>query len=286
VAEEVIGGYKVLKHLVTGQTSQVWEVVEANSGRHFAMKLLLPEKLHDGPSRRFLMHEARVGIELTHPNIIRIVKVGDDPTNPFFVMEFFPAGNLKLRLMHREVAFLREKAQDILKQAATAFAFMNAKGFVHRDIKPDNILVANSGDVRIIDFALAQRLEKRPSFFAKVFRKKAKPQGTRSYMSPEQIRGQPLDGRADIYSFAATAFEIVTTTADRPGRPPFVASTSHELLTKHLTDKPVTPQAFNRDVTDQFSQLLMRMLAKKREDRPRDFHEVLMKMRTMTVFKV
>jgi serine/threonine protein kinase len=284
VAEEVIGGYQMLRHLVTGQTSQVWEVVEANSGRHFAMKLLLPEKLHDSASRRFLLHEAKVGIELTHANIIRIVKVGEEPKNPYFVMDFFPAGNLKLRVMHREVAFIREKAQDIFKQAATALAFMNAKRFVHRDVKPDNILVANSGDVRIIDFALTQRMEK-PSFFSKLFRRKPKPQGTRSYMSPEQIRGEPLDGRADIYSFAATAFEVITTTADRPGRPPFVASTSHELLTKHLTDKPVTPQTFNRDVTDQFSQLLLRMLAKKREDRPRDFHEVLMKMRTMKVFK-
>ena len=130
-------------------------------------------------------------------------------------MEYFPAGNLKVRIMRKELDFLREKGQDILKQAATGLAFMNAKGWVHRDVKPDNILVASSGDVRIIDFALAQRI---PTGLVQVLLAQGKTQGTRSYMSPEQIRGQPLDGRADIYSFGAMCYEMVT------GRPPFRAA--------------------------------------------------------------
>ena len=89
MSEEVIGGYRLLKHLVTGQASQVWEVRDA-SGRHFAMKLLLPEKVSNAQYRHFLLHEAEVGKEMTHPNIIRIVNVDRDPKNPFFVMEFFP----------------------------------------------------------------------------------------------------------------------------------------------------------------------------------------------------
>src|SRR5487761_156075 len=99
VTEEAAGGYRLLKHMVTGQTSQVWEVVEASSGRHFAMKLLLPEKVHDSGHRHFLFHEAEVGKQLAHPNIIRIVKVDHSSNNPHFVMEYFPAGNLKLRIM-------------------------------------------------------------------------------------------------------------------------------------------------------------------------------------------
>lgn len=277
MSEEVLGGYRLLKHMMTGQTSQVWEVVELSSHRHFAMKLLLPEKAQDADHRRFLFHEAEVGKELAHPNIIRIVAVDKSKTNPYFVMEFFPAGSLKVRLMRKETDFIREKAQDILKQWATGLAFMNAKGWVHRDVKPDNVLVNSVGETKIIDFAISQKIPK--GFFEKLFFKRAKAQGTMSYMSPEQIRGQILDGRADIYSFGASAYEIVT------GRPPFRGSSPQDLLNKHITEKVVGPKVYNSDVTDEFNDLVVRMLAKNRNDRPRDFHEVLMAMRTMRVFK-
>ncbi len=277
MAEDLLGGYRLLKHMVTGQTSQVWEVVEAASGRHFAMKLLLPERVHDPVHRQFLFHEAEVGKQLAHPNIIRIVKVDRSADNPHIVMEYFPAGNLKLRIMRKEHDFLREKGHDILKQAATGLAFMNAKGWVHRDVKPDNVLVASSGDVRLIDFALAQRKQKE-SILSKFFKRKSKPAGTRSYMSPEQIRGLALDGRADVYSFGALCYEMVA------GRPPFRAASSQELLTKHITEKPVSPRHYNPEVTEEFADLILRMLAKKKEDRPRDFHEVLMQLRPVRLF--
>jgi serine/threonine protein kinase len=277
VAEEVIGNYRLMKHMATGQTSQVWEVVEVSSGRHFAMKLLLPEKAREAMHRRFLFHEAEVGKSLAHPNIIRIVHIDRTSTTPNFVMEFFPSGSLKARLMRKDDAFIREKGQDLLKQAATALAFMNAKGWVHRDIKPDNILVNSASEVRLIDFALAQRIRKM-GFFRRIFGRKAKSQGTRSYMSPEQIRGLPLDGRADIYSFAATAYEMVT------GRPPFRGVSAQDLLHKHIAEKPVTPRQFNPDVTEEFAALILHMLAKKKEERPRDFHEVLMAMRGIRLF--
>jgi serine/threonine protein kinase len=275
VSGEVLGGYRLMKHMATGQTSQVWEVVEVSSMRHFAMKLLLPEKARDPVHRRFLFHEAEVGKQLAHPNIIRIITVDRSQANPHFVMEFFPSGSLKARMLRKDDAFLREKAQDILKQTATGLAFMNAKGWIHRDVKPDNILVNSAGDVRLIDFALAQRP---PTGLARFFARKAKAQGTRSYMSPEQIRGQVLDTRADIYSFAATAFELVT------GRPPFRAATSQDLLVKHISEKPVSPRQYNPEVTEDFAALVLRMLAKKKEERPRDFHEVLMAMRTLKVY--
>jgi serine/threonine protein kinase len=261
--------------MMTGQSSQVWEVVEESSGRHFAMKFLLPEKLQDPEHRRMLFHEAEVGMSLTHQNIIRIIKLEKDKVNPYFLMEFFPAGNLKIRIMHKKWDFIKEHAHNIFKQAATALAYMNTTGWVHRDVKPDNIMVNSAGEVRLIDFALAQRVSK-----GGVFRKKrGRSAGTRSYMSPEQIRGEALDGRADIYSFGITAYEIVT------GRPPFRASTPTELLNKHIVEKPVTPQMHNPDITDEFAALVLRMIAKKKQDRPKDFHEVLMKLREIKVFK-
>ena len=276
MSEEVLGGYRLLKHMVTGQTSQVWEVVELASGRHFAMKLLLPEKARDSVHRGFLLHEADVGQKLAHPNIIRIVHVEKSKDNPYFVMEYFPAGNLKMRLMRDEKEFLHEKLQDILKQWATALAFMNAKGWVHRDVKPDNVLVNSAGDLRLIDFALAQRIV--TGFWEKLFFRKTKAQGTRSYMSPEQIRGLPLDGRADVYSFGASVYEMIA------GRPPFRGSSSQELLTKHITEKPITPRQYDSTINEEFAGLVLKMLSKKKEDRPKDFHEILMAMRPMRIW--
>jgi serine/threonine-protein kinase len=276
MADEIIGGYRLLKFMWPGQTSQVWEVVETASHRHFAMKLLLPEKVDDPVIRETLFHEARVGLQLAHPNIIRIVKVGTDKKNPYFVMEFFPASNLRMRIQRKETEFLAERAQDILKQAATALAFMNAQGWVHRDVKPDNMLLNAAGSLRIIDFALAQRI---PTGLSKMFWRKKKPQGTRSYMSPEQIRGLALDTRADIYSFGISAYELTT------GRTPFTAPSNQELLQKHISEAPVSPMMRNPDITKEFSELVLRMLEKKKEDRPKDFHEVLMALRTIRVFK-
>jgi serine/threonine protein kinase len=278
VAEETLGNYRLLNLMMTGQTSQVWEAVELSSHRHFAIKLLLPEKAAIGDNRRLLFHEATVGQKLAHANIIKIVHVNKDPKTPYFVMEYFPAGSLKLRLVRKQFDFIKERAHSIFKQAATGLAYMNASGWVHRDIKPDNLLVNAAGDLRIIDFALAQRIQK-PSLFAKLFHRRGKAAGTRTYMSPEQIRDELIDGRADIYSFGASAYELVT------NRPPFRGRDNQDLLQKHIVEKPVSPQAYNPDVTDECAEWILRMLAKNRQDRPRDFHEVLMKLRTIKIFK-
>lgn len=278
MADEVIEGYKLQNCMMTGQNSQVWEVVEVSSGRHFAMKLLLPEKAGNSELRKLLFHEANVGKQLAHQNVIKIVHVGTSKEHPHFVMEFFPSGALKLRIVRKQYDFIKEHVHSILKQAATGFAYMNASGWVHRDVKPDNILVNSAGEVRIIDFALAQKIEK-PSFFSKLFRRKPNVAGTRSYMSPEQIRGEPLDGRADIYSFGATAFEIVTY------RPPFRAASQQELLQKHIVEKAPPPQSFNKDVTDEFGNLVQKMLAKKPEQRPQTFHDVLKVLNAIKIYK-
>jgi serine/threonine protein kinase len=271
--------------MATGQSSQVWEVVEVSSHRHFAMKLLLPEKAAVAEYRRTLFHEAEVAQKLTHENIIRIFKVHRDLKIPNFVMEFFPAGSLKSRLLasrsdKKQAQYMHEKLHDLLRQAATALAFTNAKGWVHRDVKPDNFLSNGAGQLRLIDFALATRAQKGGGgFLSRLFARKQKTMGTRSYMSPEQIFGKPLDGRADVYSFGAACYELAT------GRPPFRAATSDDLLKKHIREKPVSPAVHNPEVTDEFSALVLRMLSKKRDDRPKDFHEVLMALRGMRVFK-
>ena len=281
MADDVISGYKLLKCMMTGQSSQVWEVVEQSSHRHFAMKLLLPEKAKLRDQRKLLMHEASVGKQLSHTNVIRIQAIGDEKEYCYYVMEFFPAGSLNTRLKLKQYDFIKERAHSIFKQAAVALAYITASGWVHRDIKPDNMLVNSAGELRIIDFALAQPIQT-DSMMTRLMRRfkgRQPVQGTKSYMSPEQIRGAPLDGRADIYSFGASCFELLTY------RPPFRGATSQELLQKHIIEKPTSPQMFNSDITDEMSDLILRMLAKKRDDRPPTFHDVLKVLNTIKVYK-
>ncbi len=274
---EVIGGYRLRTLLQTGQTSQVFEVVEPSSNRHFAMKLLLPEAAENPEHRRGLFNEAEIGIKLTHQNVIRIYKVNRSPTTPFFIMEFFPSGSLRLRLQAKDTAFLREHARKIFKEVATGLAYMNAMGYVHRDVKPDNILVNAVGDTKIIDFAISKKI---PTGLARWFFRKEKPQGTPSYMAPEQILGEIPDARSDIYSYGCTLYELTT------GRPPFRGSSMNDLLSRHFKEKPAAPSVYNNDLTDEFSAFVLKLLAKRKTDRPSNFHEVLISLKKVKqIFK-
>ena len=276
---DTVGGYKLRTKLHAGPTSEVYEVVEPQSGRHFAMKVLKDQFAADADQRKMLFHEAAVGTELKHENVVTILKVSQSKEAPHFVMEYFSAGSLGVRLKSKDPAeakFLKDHAKAVFKQVAVGLAYMNETGYVHKDVKPDNVLVDASGHAKIIDFAISQKIK---TGLAKMLHRKGKPQGTPSYMSPEQIRDEVIDGRADLYSYGAMLYELVT------GKKPFTGSTTTELLNKHLSAMPDAPAAINPDVTAEFSKLVLRMLAKNRDDRPANFHEVLMALKPIQVFR-
>lgn len=273
---ETIGGYKLRSLLQTGQVSQVFEVVEPLSNRHFAMKVLLPEAAEKKDVRTNLFHEAEVGIKLRHENVIHILKISRDVHSPHFIMEYFPSGSMRTRLMGKDFTFIKEHAMKIFKAATTGLAYMHASGWVHCDVKPDNMLVNASGQLKWIDFAISRRM---PKGLGKLFHRQSKAQGTPSYMAPEQIRKQALDARADVYGLGCTFYELMT------GRPPFRGNTIPDLLNKQLVEKAATPQTHNKDITDEFAALTLKMLSKKKEERPETCHDVLIAMRKMKVFK-
>src|SRR5262249_15611687 len=167
-------------------------------------------------------------------------------------MEFFPSGSLRLRLQAKDFNFIKEHSRKIFKEAATGLAYMNAMGYVHRDVKPDNILVNSLGDTKIIDFAITRKMESAGGL-ARLFRRKGPVQGTPSFMSPEQIRNERLDGRADIYSYACTLYELTT------GRKPFVGSTQGDLLNRQLLEKVSPPLVYNKDLTEEFSAFVVKL---------------------------
>ena len=274
MAGQVLNGFRFLSLLMTGQTSQVWQVLREEDRKYFALKVLLPETVRDPIHRKFLEHEARVGLELKHENVIRVFDYFPDRRNPHFVMEYFPSVNLKLRIVYKQ-PMVREQMVEIVSQTCKALAHMHERKWVHKDIKPDNVLVSNGARVRLIDFALAGRVH---TGWRKLFARRGAVMGTRSYMSPEQIRGEPLDGRADIYSLGVTLFELVT------GRRPFVADNPTLLLQKHLYGSPDPPRAFNREISEEFEEFILRLLSKKRGDRPDSVPSVLAEFRHLRHF--
>ena len=272
-----IGNYKFVRTLLPGQNSEVMEVVQEGTGKKFAMKQLLASKGQDSSERKLFEFEAKLGMDLRHPNLLRVYEFVKDKYQPYFVMEFFPGNSLRLGLGKRDLyEKLKPKLHRIISQSAAGLAFMHDRGWVHRDIKPENILYSKTAEVRVLDFALAMKVK---TGLGKMFASKPPCQGTHSYMSPEQIRRLPVAVTADIYSFGITCYELGC------GRQPFRANSPTELLQKHISEMPSPPTVHNKEITGEFSDLVMKMIKKKPADRPQSLHEVLSQFNRMRVFK-
>jgi serine/threonine protein kinase len=275
--DEQIDEYHLVHRIHNGQNSRVWEVFDEVSDEHVAMKILADANALDKSLRKSLRHEWQVAQQLDHPNLIRCLRFVEDEETAYIIMELFVSRNIKERTQSRQKDFLTSHARGIIEQVGEALAHMHGRGWVHRDVKPANILVASDGQVRLIDFGLVERAVMPRWQRLRPRRKVA--QGTISYMSPEQIRGEHADIRADIYCLGATLYEMVT------GRPPLVGQTRSDLLNKHLTEPPRPATAHNPQVTDEFALLLQWMLEKKPEHRPPKVEVLLQRLEETPIFK-
>ncbi|MBX6314234.1 MAG: serine/threonine protein kinase [Isosphaeraceae bacterium] len=277
-SDDRIGGFRFVRVLHQGQNSTVMEVVQESTGKRFVLKQLLPSRIDDSAERKAFEFEAKMGMLLRHPNLIRIHEYHKDREGPYFVMDYFPSST-HLRMVvgkPREYEWVRPKLHWIIEQAASALAYMHDQGWVHRDIKPENIIINKVGETRVIDYALMRKI---PTGLAKLFSGKPPRQGTHSYMSPEQIRCEPPAVSADVYSFGVLCYELGC------GRQPFRANSPSELLSKHIKELPSPPTVHNKNLTPEYSDLVMQMLRKKPADRPKDLHEFLSKFSRIRIYK-
>jgi serine/threonine protein kinase len=273
---DFLGPYRLTRLIRVGITTEVWEAAKTDDTTRYVLKVVKRDK-KTKEEVAAMKNEYDCGKSLKHKNIIKIYDFSTNNESTYLVMELFEHENLKLQLREgpKKVAHL---ALKIIEQSAEALFYFNSEGWIHRDVKPDNFLVSNEGVVKLIDFAIST---KQQSGLAALFGFGKKPvQGTRSYMSPEQIRNQNLDARADVYSFGCVVFELLS------GKPPFTGTNPDELLTKHLTGSIPSVQVYNDNVTPEFANVIKKMMAKKREDRPANFFEFLKAFRSTKVFKI
>jgi serine/threonine protein kinase len=276
---ESIGPLQLQKKLGVGKLSEVWTAHDTSaeaSGQKklWAVKFLVADAARDRNQRKLLEHELRVSKSLAHPGIVRIDRFEVIDEIPLLVMELFDHPNLKTQLAETPET-LAARLPRILTEAALALAHVHGRGWIHRDIKPDNLLASPEGQVKLIDMALAVR---KPGVVGRLLsggsaRGRGLVQGTPSYMSPEQIRGRVVDARADIYSFGCTAFELLA------GRPPFQSRTQTELLQMQLTTSPPSVESYNRSVPKGVVRLIRKMLAKSAASRPASMDEVVEQLR-------
>jgi len=255
---ESIGRYQITKELGRGAMGVVYLAVDPTIGRNVAIKTIRLGEVSDEEERaklrERLFREARSAGILSHPGIVTIYDMEEHNDVAFIAMEFVDGPTLDQLLSKRE-ALAPERLKSILRQTAAALDYAHAKGIVHRDIKPANIMIASDGAVKITDFGIAKVTT------SQQYTQTGTILGTPNYMSPEQVQGLAVTGRADQFSLAVIAFEMLT--GDRP----FTGEHLTTVVYKIVAEEPPPAQRLNPTLGPQIDAALRRGLAKKPEAR-------------------
>jgi serine/threonine protein kinase len=272
---DFLGPYRLARFIRSGNSALIYEAIRDD--QRFVLKILRMQHWGSRAEAAQLKHEYEVAHKIEHPNVIRIYQFAVDGKISFLVLELFSDTNVKQILRERGLGILHVHFAEIAQQCASALAALHGHGWVHCDVKPDNYLMTDDAQIKLIDFTISQRITR--GKWSSLMRKKRAIRGTRSYMSPEQIRNEALDQRADVYSLGCVLYELLS------GKVPFTGSSPNDLLNKHLKAPVPSIQVHNNNVTDSMSELLRRMMAKTPEDRPATMSDVLKELQSIRPFK-
>ncbi len=260
---EKIGHYKIVSELGRGGMGVVYKAHEESLNRFVAIKVLGDHLAADEQFLSRFTREARAAGAVSHPNVIPIYFIGQDDGLHYFAMEYV-SGRSVQAMIRSEGRVDNPRAAQIILQAAQGLAAAHDKGVIHRDIKPANLMVDEGGVVKIADFGIALPAEAQTRLTAT-----GALMGTPGYLSPEQCMGETVDLRADIYALGVTYYEMLT------GRMPFNAESPLALLRQILQEDPPDVTQLNKDVDPTSRQILMKMIARNRDDRYQSCHELI-----------
>ncbi|MEO5860451.1 MAG: protein kinase [Pyrinomonadaceae bacterium] len=269
-----LGRYRIVRKIGEGGMGEVFLAEDPKLTRQIAVKVLSADFASDSDRMGRFVYEAISASSLNHPNIITIYEINDEQQPPFIAMEFVDGETLGKRIKRSPLEI--HETLDVAIQIATALAAAHEASVVHRDVKPDNVILRPDGLVKVLDFGLAKQIERRPPSSSDeaftVPEVKTHPglvMGTVAYMSPEQARGRLVDARSDIFSFGAMLYQMVS------GRLPFIGENDIDVVGSILHKEPRPLSQSARPVPHDVELLIKKAIRKNREERYQTMRELL-----------
>ena len=256
------GRYELGELLGRGGMAEVRKGHDTRLGRVVAIKRLRTDLASDATFQARFRREAQSAASLNHPAIVAVYDTGEEPaadgsgvSQPYIVMEFV-AGRTLRDILRDGRKILPERALEITSGVLSALDYSHRAGIIHRDIKPGNVMLTPSGDVKVMDFGIARAMSD-----SNTMTQTAAVVGTAQYLSPEQARGETVDSRSDVYSAGCLLYELLT------GRPPFVGDSPVAVAYQHVREPARPPSDHDTDLTPAVDAIVMKALAKRLEDR-------------------